>query len=67
MNSDFSGSRKVYSGAHTASWTRDGNYITAINASDEHKVIRIKASDGRDSMPISRPRVSNGSSIAAAC
>lgn len=40
MNADFTGARRVIPYAHTASWTRDGLAITAIDGQDDHKVLR---------------------------
>ena len=41
MKADFSGKAKLISGGHTASWTRDGKAITAVDASG-YKVVQYE-------------------------
>jgi Tol biopolymer transport system component len=46
MDADFSNRVEVVPDGHTASWTRDGQSITAVKASNPHQVIRYDLSGG---------------------
>jgi len=66
MNSDFSDAHEVMWGANTASWTRDGRYITAI-AADGYQVYKYElATDSKTVIFDSRDAPYNGEKISQA-
>ena len=46
MNADFSNRVEVIPDGDTASWTRDGQSITAVNYNDRHQIVKYDLSGG---------------------